>query len=515
MIRNSLISFCFLFFLVHFAVTAQSKPAPKLNTAKICPNIVLIYADDVGFGDISANGATKVHTPNIDQIAKHGINFTNAYATASVCTPSRFSLLTVKYTWRQKGTGVAPGNAALLISVASTTLASVFQKSGYNTGVVGKWHIGLGAGGGPDWNGYIAPGPLEIGFDYSFIIPATLDRVPCVFVENHRVANLEPRDSIAVSYGKPIGNEPTGYDHPELLKVRPSYGHNQTIINGISRIGYMSGGKSARWNDEEIGNVLTGKATDFIKSSLKKPFFLYFAVHGIHVPRVPNPKFAGKSGLGPRGDAILEMDDMVGRVQRCLDSLNLTKNTILIFSSDNGPVLDDGYQDGAVELLHGHKPAGKMRGGKYSAFDAGTRVPFLIEWPAGIKGNSTSDAKISQIDLLRSFASLTGYKIPAGQAPDSFNLLSTLLGQDHKGRSYIVQQSVYDTYSIIIGDWKYIAPHAGPAFDKFTGIELGNSSEPQLYNLKNDIGEKNNVAKEHPTIVKQLADQLSLCQAQQ
>ncbi|WP_234408574.1 sulfatase-like hydrolase/transferase [Marinilabilia salmonicolor] len=208
------------------------------------PNVLLIYTDDVGYGDIGIYGG-EVPTPHIDVLAQSGIQFTNAYATSATCTPSRFSLLTGEYSWRKPGRGVAPGDAPALIRPGKETLPAVMQRAGYHTGVIGKWHLGLGGENGPDWNGKISPGPLEIGFDYSFIIPATGDRVPTVFVENHHVVNLDSSDPIEVSFREKVGDRPTGTENPEKLTHQWSHGHNHTIINGISRIGYMSGGESA------------------------------------------------------------------------------------------------------------------------------------------------------------------------------------------------------------------------------------------------------------------------------
>ena len=348
------------------------------------PNIILIYADDLGYGDVGCYGATKVETPNIDRLAREGLKFTDGHSASATCTPSRYAMLTGEYAWRKKGPGVLPGNAALIIPPGRTTLASVLKRSGYTTGVVGKWHLGLG-NGAIDWNGEIKPGPLEVGFDYGFIIPATGDRVPCVYVENHRVAGLEPDDPIRVSYGQPIGDMPTGKANPEQLKLHPSHGHDQTIVGGISRIGFMSGGKSALWVDEDMADVLTRKANAFHRRARRRPFFLYFATHDIHVPRVPNSRFVGKTEMGPRGDAIAELDWCVGEILETLDRRGLAQDTLVIFTSDNGPVVDDGYQDDAVKRLGSHQPAGPLRGGKYSAFEGGTRVPFLVRWPARVK----------------------------------------------------------------------------------------------------------------------------------
>jgi arylsulfatase A-like enzyme len=478
-------------------------PAKLRATEAKLPNIVIIYADDLGYGDVGCYGATKVETPNIDRLASEGLRFTNAHSPSATCTPSRYAMLTGEYAWRKKGTGIARGDARMIIQQGRTTLPLVMQRAGYTTGVVGKWHLGLGAQGRElNWNVDIKPGPLDIGFDYCFLIPATGDRVPCVYVENRRVVGLDPKDPIRVSFDGPIGDEPTGKDHPELLKMHPSHGHNQTIINGISRIGYMSGGKAARWVDEDMADVITGKATDFVEKHRKQPFFLYFSTHDIHVPRVPHPRFAGKSGMGPRGDAIVQFDWCVGEILETLDRLNLTDNTLVIFTSDNGPVVDDGYKDQAVEKLDRHKPSGPLRGGKYSAFDAGTRVPFIVRWPGRVKPGQ-SDALVCQIDFSASLAVLTGEKLAPGDAPDSFDILSALLGKSPAGRDHLVEHA--RVLSLIKGDFKYIEPGKGPRINKNTNTELGIDPQPQLYNLKNDLGEKHNIASENPEIVRELA----------
>ena len=489
---------------ISLAVAGQSAAESSAPAAPTHPNIVVIYADDLGYGDVSCYGATKFKTPNIDRLASEGLRFTNAHSSSATCTPSRYSMLTGEYAWRKKGTGVLPGDARMIVEPGRTTLPSLLQRAGYTTGVVGKWHLGLGSGN-LDWNTEIRPGPLDIGFDYSFIIPATGDRVPCVFVEGRRVVGLDPTDPIQVSYEKPVGNEPTGKDHPELLKLHPSHGHDQTIVNGISRIGYMSGGKSARWVDEDIADVITARATAFIEQNRDRPFFLYFATHDIHVPRVPHPRFAGRSGLGPRGDVILEFDWSAGEILKTLDRLNLARDTLVILTSDNGPVVDDGYKDQAVELLDGHKPSGPLRGGKYSAFDAGTRVAFIARWPGRVKAG-VSDALVSQIDFLSSFAALTGQRLTDADAPDSYNVLDALLGRSGIGRDQLVEHA--GTLSLIEGRWKYIEPSGGPRMNKYTNTELGNDPQPQLYDLSVDLGERRNVAAEHPDLVRDMAAQL-------
>jgi arylsulfatase A-like enzyme len=471
------------------------------------PNIIIIYADDLGFGDISCYGAASISTPNIDKVASQGLRFTNAHATSATSTPSRYSMLTGEYAWRRKGTGVATGDAPAIITPGRITLATILKNAGYTTGVVGKWHLGLGPSGGADWNGEIKSGPMDIGFDYNFLIPATGDRVPCVFVENRKVVGLDPSDPIRVSFTEPILVEPTGKDHPELLRMHPSHGHDMTIVNGISRIGYMSGGKSALWVDENIADVITGKAVDFIEKNRDKTFFLYFATHDIHVPRVPHQRFIGKSVMGPRGDAILEFDWSVGEIIRTVDNLGLSGKTLIIVTSDNGPVVDDGYKDEAVEKLGDHKPAGPLRGGKYSAFDGGTRVAFIARWPGKIKPG-ISDALFSQIDLMSSFAALTGQTLSFDSGPDSFDYLETLLGEPGTGRDWLVEHASNGRLSIIKGDWKFIEPGPGQKMNINTNTELGNDTSPQLYNLKTDLGERNNVASENQAIVKELTDLL-------
>ena len=470
------------------------------------PNIVLIYADDVGYGDLSCYGATRIRTPNLDRLAGGGVRFTNAHSTSATCTPSRYSLLTGEYAWRKPGTGVLPGNANLILPTDRETLPAMLQKQGYRTGVVGKWHLGLGQGE-VDWNTDIRPGPLEVGFDYSFIMPATGDRVPCVYVENRRVVGLDPKDPIRVDYQKPIGDEPTGKKNPELLKMHPSHGHDMAIVNGVSRIGYMTGGKKALWVDEDMADTFAAKGVNFIAQNKSRPFFLYFATHDIHVPRVPHRRFAGKSPMGPRGEAILELDWTVGRVLDALDRNGVAQNTIVMFSSDNGPVVDDGYKDDAVEKLGDHRPAGPLRGGKYSKFDGGTRVPFLVRWPGRVKADTQSPALFSQVDLYASLGAIAGGKPATGAAPDSQEHSAALTGSEPKGRDWLVEHA--GTLTLIEGNWKLIPPNKGNRVQVNTNTETGNDPEPQLYDLSADIGEKNNLAAAHPDRVKAMMERLA------
>jgi arylsulfatase A-like enzyme len=494
MMKTSTVLICLVAVLLVSATSGHAAASAR-------PNIIVILADDLGYGDVGCYGATRIKTPNIDALAKQGLRFTDGHCASATCTPSRFALMTGMYPWRQKGTGILPGNAPLIIRPGSVTLPAMLQKAGYTTGAVGKWHLGLGSGA-IDWNSAIKPGPREIGFDYSFILPATGDRVPCVYVENQRVAGLDPKDPLQVSYGKPIGSEPTGAKNPELLRLKANRGHDNTIVNGIGRIGFMTGGKSARWKDEDMADVLTKKATSFIERNKDRPFFLYFATHDPHVPRVPHPRFAGKSQCGVRGDAIVQLDWCVGAVLETLQRLGLADKTLVVFSSDNGPVLDDGYADGAVKDLNGHTPAGRLRGGKYSLYEAGARVPFLTRWTGRIKPG-VSDALVCQVDLLSSFAALVGQELPDEAGVDSIDVLAALLGEKPQGRDHLVEHA--GGLAIRKGPWKLLPSRPMPKKAK----EAAKGSIPaELYNLADDLGEEKNVAATNPDKVKELDELL-------
>jgi len=464
------------------------------------PNVVIFYIDDLGYGDLSSYGAQGVKTPEIDRIANNGIRFTDAHSSAATCTPSRYSLLTGEHGFRNNAK-ILKGDAPALIRPGKATLASMLKKAGYTTGVVGKWHLGLGDGN-LNWNDDIKPGPLEIGFDYSFLIPATGDRVPTVYVENHNIVNLDKNDPIKVNYKRKIGNMPTGYNNPELLRFVADKQHNQTIVNGVSRIGHMQGGESAHWVDEDFAQVFTDKAIDFIRSNQKKTFFLFKSFHDIHVPRLPNDRFKGKSTMGVRGDAIAQMDWMTGRIIKEIETLGLANNTLIIFTSDNGPVLFDGYFDDATKLLGNHKPGGPFSGGKYSRLEAGTRVPTIAYWPGKIK-SKVSDALVSQMDIYASLAKLVGVNVPDGEAVDSIEQLSVWLGETEQGRINLLEESLGNV-ALRHNNYKFIgASSKRPNFIKSKKIRGGYESVDQLYDLARDPGENINIAEDNPELVSQ------------
>ena len=498
--------FCLLAWVAAPLLHAAAAPAK--------PNIVFILADDIGYGDLSCYGAKMVQTPNLDRLARDGRRFTDAHSPASTCTPTRRALLTGAYSWRQpQGSSIMPGDGALSITPGSMTVPSMLKQAGYTTGIVGKWHLGLGNEGGPDWNDGIKPGPLEVGFDDAFFFPATGDRVPCVFIENHHVVGLNPADPIAISYLKKIGNEPTGRENPELLKLKATHDHDNTIVNGVGRIGWMTGGRMARWKDEEIADTFRQKAVEFIERRKDKPFFLCFATHNIHVPRVPHPRHHGKSQCGTRGDAIVELDVAVGEVLATLERLKLADNTLVVFTSDNGGVMDDGYEDvGNFD----HPCNGALRGYKGSLFEGGHRVPFIAHWPGRIKAGGECGELIAHLDMLATFAALTGQTLAAEAAPDSFNILPALLGLPHDkpGRENFVAHigGTKGPFAIRQGQWKLI--QAGGARESYKDAgktaKAGKSAKgrgaipPFLVNLADDLSETKNLAAENPDKVKEL-----------
>ena len=477
------------------------------------PNVILLVADDLGYGDLSCYGAERVSTPRVDSIAKAGVRFTDAHAVASTSTPSRYSLLTGEYSFRRPDTNVANGDAAMIIKPEQYTLADMFKSQGYATAAIGKWHLGLGSvSGQQDWNRKLDTDLHDIGFDHYYVMAATADRVPCVFIENGRVRNYDPSAPIAVSYRQNFPGEPTGAANPELLtKLRPSpnHGHNQSIVNGISRIGFMKGGGKALWRDEDIADSIATGAIRFMKENTDRPFFMYLCTNDVHVPRYPHERFRGKSPMGLRGEAILQFDYTVGLIADALDSLGIADNTLLIITSDNGPVLDDGYQDQAVELAGGHKPGGPWRGGKYSAFEAGTAVPFIVNWPGHVPAGKVSDALVSHIDDIASLARLIGAKIPEQAAPDSRDQLDTWLGLSDASCPFAVEMAANRALSIRKDNWKYIEPSRGVAYMKLTGTETGYAPTPQLYDLKKEQGEQTNLYDAQPDVAKEMSGLLN------
>lgn len=493
------------------ASRAASKPPP--------PNIVLILADDLGYGDLGCYGAKQIKTPNIDRLAAGGVRFTSGYAPSSTCTPTRYAVMTGEYGWRQpmKKTGILDGDAPLCIEPGRLTLPAMLRQAGYQTGVVGKWHLGLGDGQTPvDFNHEVVPGPRAVGFDYSFIIPATVDRVPSVWIENGRVVGLDPADPILVSYLTNLSDEPTGLERPDLLKQGADKQHSGTIINGISRIGFMKGGKSARFRDEELTTTVVRKSVAYLEQHQAEPFFLYVGLFEPHVPRVAEPPFVGTSRCGVRGDVVQQMDWATGEILNALDRLNLADNTLVIFSSDNGPVLFDGYYDKSVEDMNGHQPGGHLRGWKYLVYEGGCRVPLIARWPSRIRPRVT-DQMFNLVDLFSTLARIGGGQLPKTVAPDSLELSRVLLGQTRRNlRDHTVLHGLSDALAIRQGDWKYIPANAkaqasgmgrgaDPSDARFVESRI---TEPLLFNLASDPGERINLVSQHPKTASALSKRL-------
>ena len=472
-------------FLAGQAVAA-ARPMP--------PNIVFILADDVGYGDFGCYGATKIKTPNIDRLAREGMRFTDAHSPSAMCTPTRYAFLTGRYAWRHApGASILTGIAPLCIAPGTPTVASIVKTAGYATGVVGKWHLGLGSEI-TDYNRPLKPGPLEIGFDYAFILPATGDRVPCVYVENHDVVGYDAADPIRLNYDVQRGT-------PE------------SYVQGIPRIGGMQGGKTALWSDADMADTFATKAVDFIEQHQADPFFLYFATHDIHVPRVPHPRFRGTSEAGVRGDVVQQFDATVGTLLACLDRLKLTDRTLVVVTSDNGGVLDPNGPDtvnaGTVETNNGHLPNGPLRGQKGNLAEGGHRVPFIVRWPGRTPAGTTSDQLLAHVDMLATFAALAGQTLSDDAGPDSFDMSAVFTGQVKEPvRDHLINHTsgIQGGLAVRQGNWKYCASYFSGGRQRT--LANGKKSEPVkplLYNLADDIGERKNLIDREPEKAKELA----------
>ena len=498
------------------ALGAAEAPKPQGK-----PNIVFILADDLGYGDLGCYGATKVKTPNIDRLAREGMRFTDAHSPASVCTPSRYNLITGRYCWRTwAGHGTIWANDPLLIDDGRLTVASLLKSAGYFTGIVGKWHLGFGRPGtpgwddmlGPDFNGELKPGPLDVGFDYFYGMPA-VGQHPNIFIENRRVVGLDPIDPIRFI------NDP----RPEY---RVDYLHRpRTLPTNLQ----MASGKSAEYVFEDAAIRLTDKAVAFIEQHRSQPFFLYLAHRNIHQPLKPNARFKGTSEIGVYGDYIDELDWSVGEVLDTLDRLNLSDNTLVFFSSDNGAVVSAKRHIDHPQIK-GHLVNGPLRGQKTEVYEGGHREPFIARWPGRIKAASTSKQLIALTDVVATYADLLGLSLPHDGAEDSISFAPVLLGapQTAGTRQSLVNDSVMGLFSIREGPWKLIAGRGGGGGSEKSGPESASDEEAgpglvkepernipataptaaeppgQLYNLDDDLGETKNLYNEKPELVQRL-----------
>ncbi len=484
--------------IVPAAAQTEETPVDKSR-----PNVILLIADDLGYGDLQCYGAKNVETPNVNRLASEGIQFTNCHATAATSTPSRYSILTGEYAWRKSGTGVAQGNAATIIKPEQFTMADLFHNAGYYTGAIGKWHLGLGpVTGQQDWNSKLTCTPRDLGFDYHYIQAATADRVPCVYLEQDTVANYDPEHPIYVSYGANFEGEPTGVSHRDSLKLNWTHGHNNSIIDGISRIGFMKGGGKALWKDENIADSIVSHSVRFINEHKDEPFFLYLCTNDVHVPRWPHERFRGKNPMGLRGDAIAQFDWTVGEVMKALEEAGIADNTLLILSSDNGPILDDGYDDNAEALLNGHSPSGPYRSYKYSGYEGGTMVPFIVRWPERVQPSEPNHTLLSHIDLIGSFSALIDGEVPEGGAIDSGDMLAQMLGESMEHRPWVSELNCTNVLSVRTNEWKFLPANSNVQNTNW-GITIENGNRPydQLFDMINDKGETTNLAESNPEVL--------------
>lgn len=482
------------------------------------PNVLFILADDLGYGDLSCYGG-NAPTPNIDRLAAQGTRFSNAHAVASTSTPSRYGMLTGCYPFRRRGTDVAAGNAGMIIRPEQYTVADVFRSAGYRTAAIGKWHLGLGSRTArQDWNGLLDQTPADLGFDYHYLMAATADRVPCVFIEQGRVAQWDASAPIEVSYdwGHPFPGEPLGSTHPELLTkqsvARPRHGHSERHrahrLHARRRTGPLVRRRYSRLPAPPRHRLAgSGRTQGHRRLSGGASALLHVFRHQRRTRAATTPRALSRpQPHGTAREAILQLDYTVGRLCAALDSLGLRDNTLIILTSDNGPVLDDGYADQAEELVGTHKPGGPFRGGKYSAYEAGNAVPFIVSG-AGAKQGKVSDALVSLIDLPASMAELTGTDIPQGQAADSRASLPTWLGRSRRPADFHVSMAANRSLEIRTQRWKYIEPSEG-GIDWGPHIESGYASQPQLYDLRRSLWEQDNVADRRPKVLRQMQQML-------
>ncbi|MBK1834422.1 sulfatase family protein [Roseibacillus ishigakijimensis] len=486
------------------------------------PNVILIFADDLGYGDLGCYGATHVRTPNIDQLAKEGRRFTDAHSASAVCTPSRYALLTGSYPSRAKGGeglwGPAPINSPLLIAPDTFTLADLFQKEGYATAALGKWHLGFGEEAN-DWQPPLRPGPQDLGFDFYFGLPVVNSAPPYLYVENDRFVGEDPDDPLIF-----IGRK----RHSEATPITPIPKEaSQRTAN------QFKGARRAHehYNDYEVGTVLTEKATAWITTHRQQPFFLYLATTHIHHPFTPAPRFQGTSEAGLYGDYIHELDWMVGEILTCLEENQLTEDTLVIFTSDNGGMLNSG---GRVAVQKGHLPNGDLLGFKFGAWEGGHRVPFIARWPGKIPPTTVSPQLLSHLDLMATLHAALGKEKPPQAGPDSLNLLPALTEEPSLPlREELLLAAHRPSHlSLRQGPWMYIPARGSGGFtgskpshhawggppavafvqgknsDLKDGKLRQDAPPAQLYNLAEDPNQRENLYHSYPDKVREMATRL-------
>ncbi|MEX1048292.1 MAG: arylsulfatase [Akkermansiaceae bacterium] len=497
-----------------------------LSAGIVCakkPNVVFIFTDDLGYGDLSCYGATKVRTPNIDKLATEGKKFTDAHSASAVCTPSRYGLLTGEYPFRADGGkglwGPAPADKALVVDTEILTIADVFKMSGYDTAVIGKWHLGFGKGKN-DWQEPLRPGPQDLGFDYYFGMPVVNSSSPYVYVENDRIVGNDPADPLVY-----VGRNSEKKSTPITPIPAEAGARSANMFSGATEAHGL-------FNDYEVGTKLTERATEWIKSREKKPFFLYFSTTNVHHPFTPAKRFQGSSEAGLYGDFVHELDWMVGEIRKSLEEAGVADNTLIIFTSDNGGMFNPGGRH-AAEL--GHQINGDLLGSKFGIWEGGHRVPFIAWWPGKIEAGSVSDQMLNLVDMLATFTVLTERNLSEFDQKDSINMLPALTGNPEQPlRTEMVITPNKPTHMALRkGKWMYIpaqsdggftgskpGDHAwgGAAVTKLvdtpnSDIENGklkkDAAPAQLYDLEADVNQTQNVHNNDPEIVAQMEKDLS------
>ncbi len=458
-------------------------PLALLITALGCgeaqpPNFVVILADDMGYGDLkSYNAASKIPTPNLNGFAASGMRFTDAHSPSAVCTPTRYGLLTGRYAWRTSlKSWVTDGYSPSLIDTSRMTLPKFLKEHGYVTGAFGKWHLGLGVADTVDYYTRLSPGPIDLGFDTFFGIPASLDFAPYVFIDQDRVAEL-----------------PT--EHVDASAMRRHGG------GGFWRAGPIAPG----FRHKDVLYVTTEKAVDFILSRDNAPFFLYVAFSAPHTPWLPTEEFEGVSDAGPYGDFVAEVDHAVGAILGALDSVGKGSSTFFAFTSDNGAH----WLESDIDTWE-HRANASLRGQKADIFEGGHRVPLIVRWPGIVDAGSTSDQLVSLTDFIATAADILGRDIAHNGGEDSFSFLPALHGIDIGGRESMIQHSGDGMFAVRRGNWKLILGRGSGGFTQPSRIETADGDPPgQLFNLAIDPGEENDLYAERSDIVRELSDLLS------
>lgn len=471
------------------------------------PNIVIILADDFGYGSAGCYGADGklIQTPNIDRLAREGRRFTDANTTSSVCSPTRYSVMTGRYCWRTSLTHEVLGTfSPLHIETTRLNMASLLKKHGYQSAAIGKWHLGYGtADDSPKWRtdytAELSPGPLDIGFDYHFGVPANHGDLTGVFVENRFV------------YGLRSGKIPAGMKLPVPDADDPNFKDTyapEDTENGKATILELD---APRRVNERVMPLLTSKAAGWITQQKKgTPFFLYYTPVAVHNPVTPDKDLAGKSGAGPYGDWIHELDRSVGGVLKALDDADIAQDTLVLLSSDNGGVFKPEREMVQTQAFKaGLKVNGGIRGGKHDVWEGGFKVPFIVRWPAKIAAGTVCDDMISLADILATTAAIVGEKLPAAAtgAEDSFNALPAFLGTKDAPptRDHMFVHSSDGVFAIRKGPWKWI--EGVPVSDLKAGVRKAHADQfkPQLYNVKDDPAETTDVSAQHPDVIKELS----------